>query len=93
MCFPVRSIYIMCLVLEWIKKNGGAAAMEALNKRKSNLVYDVINSSDGFYVYVFSHALWCSIERYTTISPLSGAILAFRGGKKNTHTKTPVIHF
>ncbi|XP_061671924.1 phosphoserine aminotransferase [Syngnathoides biaculeatus] len=47
---PVFSIYIMCLVLEWIKSNGGAAAMDALNKRKSDLIYDIINSSDGFYV-------------------------------------------
>ncbi|XP_061529434.1 phosphoserine aminotransferase [Phyllopteryx taeniolatus] len=47
---PVFSIYIMCLVLEWIKNNGGVAAMDALNKRKSDLIYDIINSSDGFYV-------------------------------------------
>ncbi|XP_051924045.1 phosphoserine aminotransferase isoform X3 [Hippocampus zosterae] len=47
---PCFSIYIMCLVLEWIKKSGGAAGMEALNKRKSDLIYDVIESSNGFYV-------------------------------------------
>lgn len=47
---PCYSIYIMGLVLEWIKNNGGSAAMETLNKKKSSMVYDVIDSSDHFYV-------------------------------------------
>uniref|UniRef100_A0A1A8G081 Phosphoserine aminotransferase n=1 Tax=Nothobranchius korthausae TaxID=1143690 RepID=A0A1A8G081_9TELE len=47
---PCFSIYITCLVLEWIKNNGGSAAMETLNKQKSSLIYDIIDSSDGFYV-------------------------------------------
>ncbi|XP_046872809.1 phosphoserine aminotransferase [Hypomesus transpacificus] len=46
---PCFSIYIMGLVLEWIKNNGGTAAMETLNKQKSSLIYDIINSSAGFY--------------------------------------------
>lgn len=44
------SIYIMGLVMEWIKTNGGSAAMETLNKKKSSIIYDIINSSNGFYV-------------------------------------------
>lgn len=44
------SIYIMSLVLEWIKNNGGSAAMEMLNKQKSSMIYDIINASNGFYV-------------------------------------------
>ncbi|XP_018614550.2 phosphoserine aminotransferase [Scleropages formosus] len=47
---PCFSIYIMSLVLEWIKNNGGTAAMERLNKQKSNMIYDIINGSGGFYV-------------------------------------------
>lgn len=46
------SIYIMGLVLEWIKNNGGSAAMETLNKRKASMIYDVIDASGGFYVWV-----------------------------------------
>ncbi|XP_059405664.1 phosphoserine aminotransferase [Carassius carassius] len=46
---PCFSIYIMGLVLEWIKNNGGADAMERLNKQKSDIVYDIINCSNGFY--------------------------------------------
>ncbi|XP_058491133.1 phosphoserine aminotransferase [Solea solea] len=47
---PCFSIYIMSLVLEWIKSNGGSAAMETLNKQKSSMIYDIINASNGFYV-------------------------------------------
>ncbi|KAM9743263.1 phosphoserine aminotransferase isoform 1-T2 [Menidia menidia] len=46
---PCFSIYIMCLVLEWIKNNGGSAAMQTLNKQKSSMIYDIINASNGFY--------------------------------------------
>lgn len=44
------SIYIMGLVLEWIKNNGGTAAMESLNEQKSSMIYDIINASNGFYM-------------------------------------------
>ncbi|XP_036952782.1 phosphoserine aminotransferase [Acanthopagrus latus] len=47
---PCFSIYIMGLVLEWTKNNGGCAAMEALSKQKSSMIYDVINASGDFYV-------------------------------------------
>lgn len=46
---PCYSIYIMGLVLEWIKNNGGSQKMETLNKQKSTLIYDLINASNGFY--------------------------------------------
>ncbi|KAK5870883.1 hypothetical protein PBY51_003793 [Eleginops maclovinus] len=46
---PCFSIYIMGLVLDWIKNNGGSNAMEALNKQKSSLIYNAINTSNGFY--------------------------------------------
>lgn len=48
-CFFWFSIYIVGLVLEWIKNNGGAAAMEKLTKQKSRIIYDIINASNGFY--------------------------------------------
>ncbi|XP_056148723.1 phosphoserine aminotransferase [Lampris incognitus] len=47
---PCFSIYIMGLVLEWIKNNGSTAAMERLNKEKSSMIYDIIDTSNGFYV-------------------------------------------
>lgn len=46
---PVYSIYMVKLVLEWLKDNGGLAAMEQRNREKTQLIYDVIDGSDGFY--------------------------------------------
>ena len=43
---PVFSIWGVKLVLEWIKRNGGVAGMDALAEKKSSLIYDVIDSSD-----------------------------------------------
>lgn len=50
-CFNLYfSIYVVGLVLEWIKNNGGAAAMEKLSSIKSQMIYDIIDNSQGFYV-------------------------------------------
>ncbi|KAM8960575.1 phosphoserine aminotransferase [Pelodytes ibericus] len=47
---PCFSIYIMGLVLEWIKNNGGAASMEKLSIIKSELIYNIVDQCNGFYV-------------------------------------------
>ena len=36
---PVFGIYILGLVLKWLKANGGLAAMETMNGRKAELLY------------------------------------------------------
>lgn len=46
---PVYSVYMMNLVLKWIKNNGGLAAMEKKNREKTALIYSVIDESGGFY--------------------------------------------
>jgi phosphoserine aminotransferase len=47
---PTFAIYIMKLVLDWLRDDvGGLAKMHARNKEKAGLLYDVIDSSDGFY--------------------------------------------
>lgn len=45
-CFP---IYIVKLVLEWLKKKGGLAAVQEANEKKAHLLYNVIDKSDGYY--------------------------------------------
>lgn len=45
---PTYAIYIMGLVLDWLKRKGGLAAMEEINISKAKLLYDLIDSSD-FY--------------------------------------------
>ncbi|RKP54007.1 3-phosphoserine/phosphohydroxythreonine transaminase [Cohnella endophytica] len=46
---PTFAIYMMGEVLKWIKSNGGAAGMEAINREKAALLYDTIDGSNGFY--------------------------------------------
>ena len=46
---PVFNIYFVNKVAHWLDDNGGLAAMLERNKRKAAIVYDVIDSSDGFY--------------------------------------------
>ena len=42
---PTYSIYIAGLVFQWLKKNGGIAAMEQRNIAKAQLLYDFLDSS------------------------------------------------
>lgn len=37
-------------VFEWIKKNGGVESMECNSAKKSSLLYEIIDNSNGFYV-------------------------------------------
>jgi phosphoserine aminotransferase len=45
---PTYSWYIISLVLQWLKKQGGVAAMETRNQRKAEKLYRFIDDS-GFY--------------------------------------------
>ena len=45
---PTYGIYIMKLVLEWIKDMGGVAAVEKLNREKAKILYDFLDSSEMF---------------------------------------------
>lgn len=42
-------IYIIDLVCQWLSENGGISAMEKRNAEKAEILYDAIDSSDGFY--------------------------------------------
>ncbi len=43
------AVYIAGLVFRWLREQGGLAAMERLNARKSGRLYAGIDESDGFY--------------------------------------------
>ena len=45
---PTYAIYIAGLVFQWLKRQGGVAAIEAQNVAKAKLLYDFIDAS-GFY--------------------------------------------
>ncbi|MFC1872829.1 3-phosphoserine/phosphohydroxythreonine transaminase [Chloroflexota bacterium] len=46
---PVFSIYVMKLVLEWIKSKGGLLGVEKLNVAKKDLLYSAIDNNSDFY--------------------------------------------
>lgn len=46
---PCFSIYMVGLVMKWIKKMGGLAGIEARNSTKANLIYQAIDTSGGFF--------------------------------------------
>ena len=46
---PVFTVYMMNLVLRWLKAQGGLAGIGKRNMAKAGLVYDTIDQSSGFY--------------------------------------------
>ncbi len=46
---PVFPIYVLNLVLKWIKAEGGVAALEARNREKAALIYDALDAAPEFY--------------------------------------------
>ncbi|XP_017878711.1 probable phosphoserine aminotransferase [Ceratina calcarata] len=46
---PVFQIYVVSLVFNWIKERGCVEKMEELAIKKSQIIFDVINKSNGFY--------------------------------------------
>ena len=46
---PVFAIYMMGKTLDWIHRQGGLATIEKTAQAKSDLIYDVIDGSDGYY--------------------------------------------
>ncbi|KAH9369312.1 hypothetical protein HPB48_012388 [Haemaphysalis longicornis] len=47
---PTYAIYILGLVLKWIKRNGGVEGMARRSAEKSRLIYELFDKSNGFYV-------------------------------------------
>lgn len=46
---PTFAIYMLSLVLNWVKKQGGLPQIQQLNEQKASLLYNVIDESEGFY--------------------------------------------
>ncbi|MBY6024314.1 phosphoserine transaminase [Priestia aryabhattai] len=46
---PTFGIYMLSLVLDWIKEQGGVTAVAENNKKKAELIYSSIDNSNGFY--------------------------------------------
>ncbi|ASB90257.1 3-phosphoserine/phosphohydroxythreonine transaminase [Bacillus sonorensis] len=46
---PTFAIYMLSLVLEWLKEKGGVAEIEKRNRKKAGILYRAIDESGGFY--------------------------------------------
>ncbi|MDG1809008.1 MAG: 3-phosphoserine/phosphohydroxythreonine transaminase [Pirellulaceae bacterium] len=47
---PTFAIYVLGLVCKWLQDEvGGLQQMQAINEQKSNLLYDIIDTSQGFF--------------------------------------------
>lgn len=46
---PSFSVYMVNLVLRWLKNNGGLEAMEKRNAEKAAIIYDAIDNSGGYF--------------------------------------------
>ena len=46
---PCYSIYMVGLVMKWLKDLGGLSEIEKINTKKAGLVYNAIDNSGGFY--------------------------------------------
>ncbi|MDD6483672.1 MAG: 3-phosphoserine/phosphohydroxythreonine transaminase [Clostridiales bacterium] len=45
---PTYAIYILKLVLEWVKAQGGVKAVQEINEKKAKILYDFLDSSELF---------------------------------------------
>lgn len=48
------SVYMTKLVMEWVERNGGVGEMQKHSQKKSKMLYDIIDDSDGFYTSLVS---------------------------------------
>ncbi|MBD3382119.1 MAG: 3-phosphoserine/phosphohydroxythreonine transaminase [candidate division Zixibacteria bacterium] len=46
---PVFPIYMVKLVLDWVKKQGGLEKVEEINRKKAGMIYEAMDNSDGYY--------------------------------------------
>ncbi len=46
---PTFGVYILLEIFRWLEARGGLAAMEKRNAEKAAMIYDAIDSSNGFY--------------------------------------------
>jgi len=47
---PTLAIYLLSLVLEWAEQQGGVEVIEKINNEKSDVLYQAIDESEGFYI-------------------------------------------
>jgi phosphoserine aminotransferase len=46
---PVFNVFVVGLVMQWIKRNGGLEGVQQKNDKKAGMIYEAIDDSGGFY--------------------------------------------
>ncbi len=46
---PTFGVYLVGLILGWIEQQGGLAAVDALNRQKAGMIYDLIDANPDFF--------------------------------------------
>ena len=54
---PTYGIYFMGLVFDWVKRQGGVAALQKINERKAAILYDFLDQSELFLKILHIHAI------------------------------------
>ncbi|MBT7307397.1 MAG: 3-phosphoserine/phosphohydroxythreonine transaminase [Gammaproteobacteria bacterium] len=74
---PTYSWYMAGLVFEWIKEQGGLAAMAEVNQRKAGKLYELIDSSDFYANPVEKNGRsWMNVPFTLADAALDGAFLS-----------------
>ena len=47
---PAYGIYMLGLVLKWVKEMGGVQGVHEYNTKKTDLIYNAIDESNGYYI-------------------------------------------
>ncbi len=47
---PTFGIYMINLMMKWLKRKGGVEEIAKINAKKAKILYDTIDNSEGFYV-------------------------------------------
>ena len=78
---PTYAIYIAGLVFQWLKAQGGLAAMEAKNRAKAELLYGALDASDFYLTKVAKDCRsWMNVPFYLRNESLNDAFL--KGAKE-----------
>ena len=74
---PTFGVYLLGLILDWIKDNGGLEAMAARNKAKADALYAAIDQS-GFYTNPIARNArsWMNVGFFLPTPDLDAAFLA-----------------
>lgn len=80
---PTYSIYLLGLVIEWIKEQGGLKAINAINEQKAELLYKAIDESSFFKAHARAGSRSLMNVSFTSPSPELDALFIKEAESEN----------